>query len=388
MTKRKRSFSFFTAMLLCFGLFSPISALAQEPEESGIIDGEALKEQIESYIEEKDLNGENISVGYCYTPTGDNWYYNGDKWYYSASMYKVPLMMIFAEKEYEGELSQDSNLKGLTLAQAEEYILTYSNNDYAHLMMSVLGTDRECRELYQQYSDLPVEDYDPDFYDYSYFTARFMTDVMETLYFEQERFPHIIDCLKLAQPENYFNRYLGASYDIAQKYGSYKEFNSTSGIVYTPEPFILTVMTEDLSIAMGETVIADFAKLFADYTLSLDAELERYEQEKAAEEQRRKEEEEQRLKEEEQLRLEEEQRQKEEEEALERQEEERLLQLEKQQRREKLIKLALAGCGVLAAGGLLAFLIVSGKKRRRAPARAGKNTGSGRKGSGGYKPRH
>lgn len=277
----KKALKGILALTLSAALLS-VPAFAEEGEEpQGLIDGEQLNEMVEQYIQEKNLNPEKISVGYCYTATGDTWLYNGDRWYYSASMYKVPLMMILAEREHNGELTQESKLNGLSLAEAEESILVYSNNDYAHLMMHYIGTDRECRELYQQYSDLPVEDYDPDFYDFSYFNARFMTDVMKTLYFENERFPHIIDCLKLAQPGAYFRRDMGGEYEIAQKYGSYKEFNSTAGIVYTPNPYILVVMTRDMSIAGGENTIAELAVKFRDYTLQLDTELEAYEQAQA-----------------------------------------------------------------------------------------------------------
>lgn len=269
------------ALVLSVGLLAVPAFAEGEENPAGIIDEEQLNTMIAQYIEENKLNAEKISVGYCYTATGDTWLYNGDTWFYSASMYKVPLMMILAEREHNGELTQESNLKGLTLAKAEESILTYSNNDYAHLMMNYIGTDRECRELYQQYSDLPVEEYDPDFYDYSYFSARFMTDVMKTLYFENERFPHIVDCLKPAQPGAYFRRDMGSEYEIAQKYGSFKEFNSTAGIVYTPNPFILVVMTRDLTIAGGENVIAQLAVKFKDYTLRLDTELEQYQQAQA-----------------------------------------------------------------------------------------------------------
>lgn len=270
------------ALMLSVGMLA-VPAFAESDETpAGLVDGGQLDGMIAQYIEEKNLNADKISVGYCYTATGDTWLYNGDEWYYSASMYKVPLMMILAEREFNGELTQESDLNGLTLAKAEESILVYSNNDFAHLMMHYIGTDRECRELYQQYSDLPVDQYDPDFYDYSYFSARFMTDVVKTLYFENERFPHIVDCLKLAQPGAYFRRDMGSDYEIAQKYGSYKEFNSTAGIVYTPNPYILVVMTKDLTIAGGENVIAELAVKFRDYTLQLDTELEQYQLKQAA----------------------------------------------------------------------------------------------------------
>lgn len=292
-----RALKLILALALCLGL-TAVPAWAEDASDVSLIDSAALDGMIEQYIADKKLDTEKISVGYCYTATGETWFYNENKWYYSASMYKVPLMMILAEREHDGELTQESNLNGLSLAYAEESILVYSNNDFAHLMMHYIGTDRECRELYQRYSDLPIDEYNADFYDYSYFSARFMTDVMKTLYFENERFPHIIDCLKQAQPGSYFRRDMGGEYEIAQKYGSFKEFNSTAGVIYTPNPYILVVMTKDLTIAGGENVIAELAVKFRDYTLQLDEGLEQYRQEQEAE--RRRLEEEERLRQQEQ----------------------------------------------------------------------------------------
>lgn len=252
-----------------------------EPEMT-IFDPDELQSMVDSFIQEYSgygVKADNISFAYTYLATGETWFYNPDTWYYSASMYKVPLMMILAEKESDGELTQESDVKGLTLAYAEESILVYSNNDYAHLMLNYLGTDKEAREMYKQFSSLPDDYYDPDFIDYSYFTVRFMNDVMTTLYNAPERFPHIIDCLKRAQPTDYFHLYIDPELEVAQKYGSYKEFNNTSGIIYTPNPVILTVMTSDL--ARAELVIGEAAKMFVDYTYTLDSKLNSYKEEKA-----------------------------------------------------------------------------------------------------------
>ena len=130
-------------------------------------------------------------------------------------------------------------------------------------------SEPECRELYKKWVDLPEDYYDPDFHDYSYFTARFMTQVMTTLYTQRERFPNIIESLLPAQAGHYFRVYLG-NYEIAQKYGSFRDysnrdFNHTTGIIFLPHPIILTVMTQDAP--SPEWNIADLAKLFADYTL-------------------------------------------------------------------------------------------------------------------------
>jgi hypothetical protein len=113
-----------------------------------------------------------------------------------------------------------------------------------------------------------------------------MTDVMKTLFSEPERFPHVADCLKQAQPGHYFHLILGDDVPIAQKYGYYhddedgSDWTHTAGIFYTPNPFILTVMTR--YGGMGESIIGDLGVLFFEYTGELDKRLEQRE-EKAAE---------------------------------------------------------------------------------------------------------
>lgn len=355
-------------------------ALAQEPDaaqdaaEMTIFDPDALKAMTEDFISRYSSYGvrpERFSIAYTYLATGETWFYNPDAWYYSASMYKVPLMMILAEREHNGELTQETDIKGITLAKAEESILVYSNNDYAHLMLSYLGTDQQAREMYKQFSSLPDDYYDPDFVDYSYFTARFMNDVMTTLYTQSERFPHIIDCLKLAQPVDYFHLCIDEPLEIAQKYGSYNEFNHTSGIIYTPNPVILTVMTKNTERA--EEVIGEAAKMFVEYTYTLDAKLEGYSAEKAAAEEKAA-----------AAKAEEERLAKEAEEQRQRaaRQEEQLAQQQRQQEEQRAAeardKLKTAAVIALAAAAAVIVIIAAVKKRGRAKA--------GRR--GGYSPRH
>ena len=278
------------ALLLCFALLGTTAAFAEEEdpaaEDYGILDPAALQQIVDDYCRSKGLNSENLSVGFCYPATGDVWYWNADAWYYSASMYKVPVMMILAERYKNGEITDETKISGLTLAEANELILVYSHNDYAHAMMHYIGTDAECRTLYQQYAQLPTDYYVQDFYDYSYFTARFMTQVMQTLYTEQERFPNVIEHLLLAQPGQYFKGGI-TDVPVAQKYGNFKDsmgrqFTHTTGIVYTENPFILTIMTKNMGAA--DTVIAQFCGAFEDYAKTLDAALPAYLQQKQAEE--------------------------------------------------------------------------------------------------------
>ena len=352
-----------------------------EPEMT-IFDPDELQSMVDSFIQEYSgygVKADNISFAYTYLATGETWFYNPDTWYYSASMYKVPLMMILAEKEANGELTQESDVKGLTLAYAEESILVYSNNDYAHLMLNYLGTDKDAREMYKQFSSLPDDYYDPDFIDYSYFTVRFMNDVMTTLYNAPERFPHIIDCLKRAQPTDYFHLYIDPELEVAQKYGSYKEFNNTSGIIYTPNPVILTVMTSDL--ARAELVIGEAAKMFVDYTYTLDGKLNSYKEEKARAEEEAK----QKAAEEAAAQAEEEARlAKEAEEKAAAEEAARQAELAAQQEAEEraaLMEKIKAAAIVLCVAAAAVVIIVPVIKGRRKTGTAGRS-------GGGYTPRH
>lgn len=352
-----------------------------EPEMT-IFDPDELQSMVDSFIQEYSgygVKADNISFAYTYLATGETWFYNPDTWYYSASMYKVPLMMILAEKEANGELTQESDVKGLTLAYAEESILVYSNNDYAHLMLNYLGTDKEAREMYKQFSSLPDDYYDPDFIDYSYFTVRFMNDVMTTLYNAPERFPHIIDCLKRAQPTDYFHLYIDPELEVAQKYGSYKEFNNTSGIIYTPNPVILTVMTSDL--ARAELVIGEAARMFVDYTYTLDGKLNSYKEEKARAEEEAK----QKAAEEAAAQAEEEARlAKEAEEKAAAEEAARQAELAAQQEAEEraaLMEKIKAAAIVLCVAAAAVVIIVPVIKGRRKTGTAGRS-------GGGYTPRH
>ena len=294
------------AMLFSIGI-SAFAALevSKAPEntgnESSILDEAAIKAQVEGLIQQYVTAGyvkeSELAIAYTYLATGDSWYRNPDMWFYSASIYKVPLMMIMAEKEAKGEIDAQTDIMGLPLAQVEKIVLVDSNNDYAHNTMRFLTgqTDKKTfekgtRPMYQAYSSLPENYYHKDFVEYSYFSARFMNDVMCTLHNEQSRFPNIIGLLKQANPGKYYHLVLGDNFEIAQKYGYFKdsrgtEWHNNTGIIYTPNPFVLTVLSADAK--RGEQFMGDLAALFVDYTLELDKKLASYKAEQERQEQER-----------------------------------------------------------------------------------------------------
>lgn len=282
------------ALLLCAALLcaGPLPAFAEETpaDGGGLLDEAALTDMVESFLLERGIPKDRVGIGFCIPETGEEWFYNPDAWFYPASVYKVPLMMILAEHVSGGQVDPEEQIGGLPLSTVFEYILTNSNNDYAHMVRQFLGGDEVWRQEAKQYAGLPDEYYDPDYMDYCYFSPRFITRVMETLYADPDRFPHVLECLLKADQAHYFRLADEMHpYAIAQKYGSYSDmqgtdWNHTTGIVYTTHPFILTVMTRN--VVSYEWVLGHFALLFKDYALSLEEEVAPYvaEQEALAQE--------------------------------------------------------------------------------------------------------
>ena len=280
--KMRRAIVQSLAILLCLALLCPLTAFAEdtgntyippEPEGYAVIDPAEMQKLVDNYVKVHYLDKDEISIGYCYLDSGDTWYYNGDAWYFGAGAYYVPLVMIVAEWESSGKTTRDTVFKDDTLGDMERYLLVYSNNYYAHVIMDSIGSTTEVRTKYKAYSPLPEEYYDPDFLDYGYFSARFLTDVIKTLYYENERFPNVIDCMKLSDNGKYFNGAMRGQYEVAQRSGNFidkrnVEYNNCTGIIYTPHPFVLTVMTKDMGIT--QEIIWDMAVIFKDYTLTLD----------------------------------------------------------------------------------------------------------------------
>ena len=247
--------------------------------EGSILDSDAITKMVEDYLARKNIPTDRVGIGFCYTATGDEWYYNPDTWFYPGSMYKVPLMMILSERLRDGQVDANEQIGGLDLDTVYRYILVNSNNDYAHAVRKFLidgqGGDEIWRKEAQQYARL--DKYDERYLLYCYFSPRYMTQVMETLFNDPDRFPKVMDNLLQAEQGHYFRLPDEMHvYDVAQKYGSYLDnensnWNHTSGIIYTPNPFIITVMTKN--VGGPEQVIADLGVLFKDYVLKLDEEL-------------------------------------------------------------------------------------------------------------------
>ena len=194
-----RLFSVF--MVLTLFLVLPLPCRGMEEDAEGLLDEEELSSLLAPYLEKYGATEENFSLAFTYTGTGESYYLNGDKVFYGASLYKVPLCMIFAEKVSRGELSYDSPVRYRPLGELVMRTLEYSDNDTAGTLYLASGAAHEPYAL-AAYSGMEPEEL-PKLFRHFYFTSRFMLATPQTLYDEPDRFPGIVEHLKKACPHSH-----------------------------------------------------------------------------------------------------------------------------------------------------------------------------------------
>ena len=265
---------------------------------TGIIDASEMQKMLDDYVAQYSLDSRarSLCVGFCYLKTGDMWFYNEDKWCYSASLYKVPVSMLCAQKEMAGEITADTRYENQyntgTLDQLEMKALVNSDNDAGHALVQWMGGTYagKCADQIIQFTDLPESYFNQDFFSVSYYNVNFFTQVLRTLYNNQQDYPRILNYMKQMKVDGTtpdLSRNLGGAYEVAQKYGSFEETKTNptknnkhvGGIIYTPNPIAVTILT--VNVDNYPERIAEVAKMLTDYALTLDSRYASYQAEQA-----------------------------------------------------------------------------------------------------------
>lgn len=231
-------------------------------------DDNSLSSLFNSYVQEKRLNSNNISVAYYNTVSGEEFLWNSDDYYVSASIYKLPLNMYYYEQEAAGLISSSKKFAGYPLSTCHKLSLQYSENKTSQAMRSALGTVKQYKTLMAKYGGVPEDSLPDTYYSTTKYSSGFILNTLKYLYDNQDFFSEAIQYLKDAHPRQWFERYLPDSEcTVAQKYGwiqSDKAYAHTAGIIYADEPFLLVVFTKGLPYS--ERVIGDVARICYDYT--------------------------------------------------------------------------------------------------------------------------
>ena len=259
-------------LLLAAAPFAYAGDAKEEADLAARFSDKSWNEVVDEFLEEHYAEADRVALGYYNTVTGEAYYHNPDEYFIAASMYKVPLNMLFLEKIAAGEMDWTTDVMGYRYEYLLKTTIVESNNEMAELLWKKYGAGqyypyRYYREAIAPYMGEDAEKVDPTYYKNNLFTARQIIQCLHLLYDNPERFPRLLDTMKQAEPKRFFNNH-EQRVEIAHKYGYVEEdgwsYVNDCGVCYTEDPIIIVAFTK--SVYKSAVFLADYCTLMIDYT--------------------------------------------------------------------------------------------------------------------------
>ena len=219
----------------------------------------SLAKDIEAYFQENGIDHE--KVAYCITDLEHNIKYsmNEKDEFIAASIYKLPLAMLYYDKVNEGEYTLDSTFtysgymhedagvissdygigSQVPLSDLLNDLIIYSDNDAGHILYENLGGWKEYKEAMTKYTDSISENY---YTMDNVTTANTMNDVVTYLYDHKEDYKGLIKNMEEAEPGEYLDR--DTQLSMPQKYGMYDSALNSVGFVECNTSYSIVVLTK------------------------------------------------------------------------------------------------------------------------------------------------
>ena len=218
----------------------------------------SLAKDIEAYFQENGIDHE--KVAYCITDLEHNIKYsmNEKDEFIAASIYKLPLAMLYYDKVNEGEYTLDSTFtysgymhedagvissdygigSQVPLSDLLNDLIIYSDNDAGHILYENLGGWKEYKEAMTKYTDSISENY---YTMDNVTTANTMNDVVTYLYDHKKDYKGLIKNMEEAEPGEYLDR--DTQLSMPQKYGMYDSALNSVGFVECNTSYSIVVLT-------------------------------------------------------------------------------------------------------------------------------------------------
>ena len=218
-----------------------------------------LAKDIEAYFQENGIDHE--KVAYCITDLEHNIKYsmNEKDEFIAASIYKLPLAMLYYDKVNDGEYTLDSTFtysgymhedagvvssnygigSQIPLSDLLDDLIEYSDNDVGHILYENLGGWKEYKEAMTKYTDSISENY---YTEDNVSTANTMNDVVTYLYEHKEDYKDLIENMEKAESGEYLDR--DTQLSMPQKYGMYDSALNSVGFVECNTPYSIVVLTD------------------------------------------------------------------------------------------------------------------------------------------------
>lgn len=278
----------------CTALASPVNAAQTCPYESAVralVEGVAshfspaavfdkekntqLAQKIGELLAAYDIDMETTGIALTTLDGTYSYYMNANKPFLAASLYKVPLALLYYDQIEAGEASLSDLLpytesmyepgsvvasryamgSKVPLKELLETVIVDSDNTSGHILFENLGGWLEYREQIEQYSQDHVWD---EFVTMdNVLTCNYMNDVLLRIAQNQKTYQAISKDMLASQPQAYLNLFLDEP--IPQKYGALgAQVNAAGFNLDCAHPYVLTIMSDD---AAAEVFIGEVSLL-------------------------------------------------------------------------------------------------------------------------------
>lgn len=252
---------------------------------------EPLSDQVQAFVDENGLDSSSFALLYYNTETGESYEYNPDTALFCASIYKLPLNMLYYDKERSGKLSQNMSILGYDLADAHYQSIVQSNNDVSDAMIYAIGTYQDFKRNVcasyggDRYGN--ADAMDPIIYQENDFPAGLMMSVVKYLWDHQSDYSDLLSLMSEEDQRNGFEQNIPDNVTVYQKQGWYPQTNTVCEIVMEEEPYLCVIMVNNRDDS-SDIILGANALVYAYHTGEEQAEKKAEAQATAADEKKEK----------------------------------------------------------------------------------------------------
>ena len=142
-----------------WSVLSPYGTEAPPEPLITVSEGDSWDGLLQQLLDKYDTDSDHVGIGYYFPRTGEEHYINPDKYIVSASMFKVPLNMILADRVSDGEMTMDTDIFGMPYRWYQYRTIVHSDNERSVNLMDYMGGYSEFKRLQIPYlGNDPSED--------------------------------------------------------------------------------------------------------------------------------------------------------------------------------------------------------------------------------------
>lgn len=269
----------FAVFLIVFSILPVIATDAETSEATDVLadlsvyydfEHRSLEDILAQFRTEYGLNESNFAMAYYATGTGASYGFQVDSYRNAATIYMVPMNMLFYDLEaasaIDGERDSAGNYYVGTyyLPDLQLYTITGDDESMSKTMEEYFGSFRDSRDALSQFSD---QSYTEEFYTDNVLNIRYTMNFLWHLYENQSAYEGLLEDLEQAYVGWGFDLKLENQYQVYHKFSQEDNICNDVAIVMTPQPFLLSAFSQNVGHA--EEMLGALAELMAEYTVYL-----------------------------------------------------------------------------------------------------------------------